>query len=91
MGNIETATKFSRLKWISSIAASKVFYKKAVLKNFAIFAGKILCWGLFLIKLQAFSSAGFTEETPMQLFSCAYCKFFKNIYFEKHLQTAASD
>ena len=26
--------------------------KKAVLKNFAIFTGKHLCWGLFLIKLQ---------------------------------------
>ena len=32
----------------------KVLYKKAVLKNFAIFAGKHLCWSLFLIKLQAF-------------------------------------
>ena len=25
----------------------KVFYKKAVLKSFAIFSGKHLCWGLF--------------------------------------------
>ena len=31
----------------------KVLYKKAVLKNFAIFTGKHLCWSLFLIKLQA--------------------------------------
>ena len=30
---------------------SEVFYKKAVLKNFAIFRGKYLCWILFLIKL----------------------------------------
>ena len=28
--------------------------KKDVLKKFAIFAGKHLCWSLFLIKLQAF-------------------------------------
>ena len=28
--------------------------KKAVLKNFAIFTGKHLCWSLFLIKLLAF-------------------------------------
>ena len=27
--------------------------KKAVLKNFAMFTGKCLCWSLFLIKLQA--------------------------------------
>ena len=30
-----------------------MFYKKAVLKNFAIFTKKHLCWSLFLIKLQA--------------------------------------
>ena len=29
----------------------EVFYKKAVIKNFAIFTGKQLCWGLFLLKL----------------------------------------
>ena len=27
-----------------------VFYKKGVLKNFANFTGKDLCWSLFLIK-----------------------------------------
>ena len=32
----------------------EVFYEKAVLKNFAIFTGKHLCWSLFLIKLQTF-------------------------------------
>ena len=30
----------------------EVFYKKVVLKNFAIFIGKHLCWSLFLIKYQ---------------------------------------
>ena len=34
--------------------ATGVFYKKAILKTLAIFTGKHLCWGLFLIKLQAF-------------------------------------
>ena len=33
----------------------KGFYKKAVLKNFAIFTGKYLCWSLLLIK--AFAAA----------------------------------
>ena len=28
----------------------EVFYKKAVLKNLAIFTGKHLCWSLFLIQ-----------------------------------------
>ena len=35
----------------------EVFYKKAVLKNFAIFTGKELCWSLSLIKFQAFVPA----------------------------------
>ena len=29
----------------------EVFYKKTVLKNFAIFTGKHLCWSLFLNKV----------------------------------------
>ena len=29
----------------------EVFHKKTVLRNFAIFIGKHLCWSLFLIKL----------------------------------------
>ena len=32
---------------------SQMFFKIGVLKNFAIFAEKHLCWSLFLIKLQA--------------------------------------
>ena len=35
-----------------------VLYKKeAVLKKFAIFTGKQICWSLFLIKLQVFRPA----------------------------------
>ena len=30
------------------------------------------------------------KETPTQVFCCEYWKIFKNIYFEDHLQTAAS-
>ena len=42
-----------------------------VLKNFAIFTRKHLCWNLFLIKLQAFS--------------CKYCKIFKINYFLQNI------
>ena len=31
----------------------------------------------------------YQKETPTQLFSCEYCKIFKNTYFEKHLRMAA--
>ena len=32
----------------------------------------------------------FNKDTPTQLFSYEYCEIFKNIYFEEHLQMAAS-
>ena len=35
----------------------EVFFKKSVLKNFANFRGKQLCFSLFLIKLEAFGPA----------------------------------
>ena len=68
--------------YISDIRSSHRRYpfKKAVLKNFAIFVGKHLYWSLFLIKLQS----------PTQPFSCEYCEIFKTNFFEEHLQTAAS-
>ena len=34
----------------------EMFLKIGVLKNFAIFTGKYLCWSLFLIKLQAWTA-----------------------------------
>ena len=65
--------------------------RKRFLKNFSIFIEKPLCWTLFLIKLQASELQLYQKETPTQVFSCEYCKNFKNIYFEEHLQmTAAS-
>ena len=56
-----------------------MFYKKAFLKNLAIFIGKQLRWNLYLIKLEA------------QLFSCEYCEIFKNTYPEEYLRMAASE
>ena len=41
---------------------SRMFFKVGVLKNFANFTGKQLCWSLFLKKLQAFRSSD--ERTP---------------------------
>ena len=86
MGNIETATKFSGLKSISSIednyteVNTKVFYIKAVLKNFAIFTGKQLCWSLFLIKLQGFWAATLLrKDSNTGVFPCILRIF---IYFE---------
>ena len=32
-----------------------------------------------------------SKETPTQVFSYEYCEIFKNVCFEEHLQTTASD
>ena len=55
----------------------------AVLRNFAIFTGKNLCWSFFLIKLQL--------QAPTLVFSYEYFNILKNTYFEEHLWTAASN
>ena len=70
-------------------AAPDVFYTKAVLKNYALFTEKQLCWSLFLIKLQALRSATLLKRD----FSTGVflCILRISIYFEKHLRTAASD
>ena len=56
-----------------------MFFKIGALKNFTIFTGKDdQCWSLFLIKL-------YYEDTPIRVFSCEYCKFFKNNFFIEYL------
>ena len=66
----------------------EVFYKKAFLRNLAIFnTRKHLWWSLFLIKLQILRPVALLK---IRVQHCKYCKIFKNIYFEDHLETAAS-
>ena len=50
-----------------------------------------MCWGLSLNKERYYVTKGIKKETPTQVFSCEYCKIFKNSYFKEHLQTAASE
>ena len=55
--------------------------KDGVLKYFANFTGKHLCWTFF-------ESSGLQiyQKVPLTLvFSCGICESFKNIYFEKNL------
>ena len=55
LDNLHTLNKFS---FTFRSSCSQIIFKiDRCLKNFAIFTGKHLCWGLFLIKLPAFSSA----------------------------------
>ena len=56
----------------------QAFYKKIVLKTFAMFTRKHLCRSLFF---------NFIKKRLQH--SC--CKIFKNIHFEEHLHMAASE
>ena len=65
-----------------------MFYKKAVLKTPTLITGKQLCWSVILIVLQALNPKILLKKTLTQVFFCYYWEVFKDIYFEKYLQTA---
>ena len=46
----------------SRSSRSRMFFKISVDKNFANFTGKHLCWGLFIIKLQALKADNFIKS-----------------------------
>ena len=59
-------------------AATKVFYKKDVFKNFAKFTCKHLCQSIFFSKVE-----GLRPATLLKKF-CEFSKIFKNTYFTEH-------
>ena len=59
---------------------SQMFFKIGVLKKFAIFTGKHLCWCLFLIKLQVWRPETLLTKDSNTGFSCEYCEIFKNSF-----------
>ena len=69
MGSLKVGPR--TLRWDPSVrrksSHSQLLFKISVIKRFAIFTGKLLCWNLVLIK-----------ETPTQVFSCEYCEIFKS-------------
>ena len=58
---------------------------QGVIRHFAIFTRKYLCWSLFLIKLQAIRPVTFFQPCAKRDFntsgSCENCKFFTNSFF----------
>ena len=54
-----------------------MFCKKGVLKNFASFSGKHLCWSHFLIKFQAFRPATFKKRFQHRCFLKKFAKFLR--------------
>ena len=65
--------------------------KKGVPKNFPNFAGKHLCWSLFLIKLRGFRPATFLKRDSNTGVYLSICEIFKNTYFEEYLRMIASE
>ena len=43
---------------------AQIFFKIGVLKTFANFTGKHMCWSLFLIKLQGLQAYNFIKIDP---------------------------
>ena len=53
---------------------------------------KLSQWPNFTVIRKNFDvcvGVSFLKMTPTRLFSCGYCKSFKNTYFEEYLQAAA--
>ena len=72
---------------------SHMLFEIGVLNKFATFTGKNTCARVpFLIKLQP-SDLQFNLKIRLshRCFSCEFCEILKYIYFEEHLQTAASE
>ena len=67
-----------------SNSRSHMFFKTGVLKNFAIFTGKHLCWNHFLIKLQDWRPAFlFKKRLQHRCFSVITAKFLRTAFFPK--------
>ena len=73
--------------------------KKGFLKNFSKFTGKQLYQGFFFSSaylspspnLKIREACNFIQKRGYaQVFSCEFCKIFKNTFFTKHLRAALS-
>ena len=67
-----------------------MFFKIGILKNFAIFTGKHLCWRLFLIKLKTLAWQLHQKDTPTQVFTFEYSKIFQSTFFYRTPPVATS-
>ena len=73
-----TIPKLKKKRIVRS-SRSQMFFSIDLLKGFAHFTGKHLCWSLFLIKFQA-------SRPAAQVFSCEISKIFKKTFFTEHLR-----
>ena len=78
------------LSLIFKSSRSQMIFKIGVLKHYAIFTRKYLCWSYFLIKLQAWRPTILLKRDSNTDIFLEYCETFKNICFKEYLRTAAS-
>ena len=73
----------------------EVFFTKGNLKNFVKLAGKHLCQSLFFKKVAGFRPWTYNfilkKEALAWVFSCEFCKNFKNTYYYRTPLVAASE
>ena len=82
-GNTMNGVLFKFVFTLFRSSHHRCFIKKPVLKYFAIFTWKRLCWSLFLIKLQAFRSATLLKADynrcfPVIIAKCLIITILKN-------------
>ena len=68
-----------------------MFFETGSPKDFAMFTGKHLCWGLFLIKLQAFRLLPFLKRDSNIGASRGNWEIFRNTFFFRTPPAAASN
>ena len=73
------------LEWIKLTSLksshSQMFFKMGILKNFAIFTGRHLCWRLFLTKLQAWRPETLSEsDSTTAIFMWIFAKFLRTAF-----------
>ena len=79
-GVIQSSPCYSEPLKKSKSSRSQMFFKISSIKNFAIFTGKHLYWGLFLIKLQAFRPGTFFKGDSYTGVSCGYSELLRIVF-----------
>ena len=64
-----------------------MYFRKGVLKNFAMFTGKHLCWSLFFNKYAGLKASNIIKKRLQHnFFSVKFAKFLRTPFFTQHAQ-----
>ena len=88
--NLDIPSIFNEVLWLLRSGRLQIILIVGVLKYFAIFPGKRLCWSIFLIKLQAFRSVTLLKRDSNTGVSGKYRDIYMNILYYKAPPAAAS-